>query len=104
MTEQEYKNMLSEIEKRVYKEKKELAISYNKEHARFQVGDILHDDSWGVTIKVTKVITVWDSKGDKLPFSRYRGEVLTQKLEPRKNGVTYQLNDINNNNPRISKL
>ena len=84
MTEQEYKAKIAEIEKAAVEAKRQASIEYCKSIQKYFPGDIITTGSH--TIKVEKMVTIWSSDGSRMPYCRYDGIRLTQKLEPFKNG------------------
>lgn len=80
MKEQEYNERLKKIESDYEQAKRLLYIEYGKSQAKFDVGDIISDET--VTIKVDK-ITVYKSFG--FPEPVYNGVELKKDLTPKKN-------------------
>lgn len=63
-------------------EQQKMLNGWAKEHARFQIGDIIN--SYSVTIRVEKIVGGIGSS--KIPYVVYTGPALTAKLTVRKDG------------------
>lgn len=94
MTFEELEKAIAEVEKQAGANKFKLIIEYCNAHNTVKIGDIVTDKYGRETIRVDKI--TYSSGSIRLdPQCVYRGQLVTKKGEPRKDGrrgVIYQSN------------